>query len=778
MEGQKIMRKNKNSYTRTKQKNRVLRQFLPTYLIVFLVPLLMCSIYFFRIIGMLETDDFDMRQKELEHASDQMDSMIDDFESIGNTLTTNNYVNQMKYKGTEVWQSPNSYRLNELRDALPKVGLINQNVAHYFIFFDKSDLVINDKDIYTWEDFYNLYLREEGFGSFEEWKTYMLENSAVSGVSPEQNYTYRKTGEKKLFCFSKPLLASGVATSSSIWILFDRSAIENRMPALDENSIQYMKNADGELIYYAAGENVKENQEKVLSLVEGASGKNKETSNLKIDGKSYHLMSTASDSFGFSYSVLYADNVVKERMLSVLRIAFLIVLFSIFAGIWLSYLMSRKTVVPINDILSEIARVTEKSEESQPVLTSLKNNFSYLIKQNDDLSAVIKAQKPYLKTAFLLRLLLGDIDTEEEAVKRAEYVGLDHSGKKFGLLLFSFEMPWDTMDPELVTTCSLSLAEAMEKELPGSFCTNLGTNQTVLLLSLDPEEKETFHQRMEAHVEHMKEQMPSSISDHLFVYGSETVDHLTELSEAYRNSMGVNQYGIEQTEATIHWQVKRESGRIIYPSGMLETRLVSCVLSGDQDALHDELEQLMKKWVLGANMSPYLQQMMFEELQLIFLRMLGKVDAGEEELRPFYDGLEKNMGLPLMSQIQITLKLYRELCSFVSDRKQVQDVEGLMTEVIHFIRMNYADSSLSLTQAASMYSVSEPYLSTVFKNTQGVKFSSYVENVRIDRAKELLENTDLTVKDIAEKTGYTSANSFCRAFRRVTGMNTSEYRKK
>ena len=148
-----MMGKNQNSCMRTKQKNRVLRQFLPTYLIVFLVPLLMCSIYFFRIIGMLETDDYDMCQRELEHAADQLDSMIDDFESIGNMLTTNNYVNQMRYKGTEVWQSPNSYRLNELRDALPKVGLINQNVAHYFIFFDKSDLVINDKDIYTWEDF-------------------------------------------------------------------------------------------------------------------------------------------------------------------------------------------------------------------------------------------------------------------------------------------------------------------------------------------------------------------------------------------------------------------------------------------------------------------------------------------------------------------------------------------------------------------------------------------------------------------------------------------------
>ena len=164
------------------------------------------------------------------------------------------------------------------------------------------------------------------------------------------------------------------------------------MPALDTDSIQFIKNAEGELIYYAAGENITQEQEEVMSLVENASA------NPKLNGKRYHLMSSSSDKYGFTYSVLYADNVVKQRMVSVFMIAFLIVLCSILAGIVLSYLMSKKTVVPINDILSELAKVMEKSEDRQPVFTSLKNNFSYLVKRNVDLSAMIEDQKPYLRT--------------------------------------------------------------------------------------------------------------------------------------------------------------------------------------------------------------------------------------------------------------------------------------------------------------------------------------------------------------------------------------------
>ena len=62
-----------------------------------------------------------------------------------------------------------------------------------------------------------------------------------------------------------------------------------------------------------------------MSLVENASA------NPKLNGKRYHLMSSSSDKYGFTYSVLYADNVVKQMMVSVFMIAFLIVLCSILA---------------------------------------------------------------------------------------------------------------------------------------------------------------------------------------------------------------------------------------------------------------------------------------------------------------------------------------------------------------------------------------------------------------------------------------------------------------
>ena len=84
---------------------------------------------------------------------------------------------------------------------------------------------------------------------------------------------------------------------------------------------------------------------------------------------------------------------------------------------------------------------------------------------------------------------------------------------------------------------------------------------------------------------------------------------------------------------------------------------------------------------------------------------------------------------------------------------------------------------MCLAGVADRFGISEQYLSSLFKQNQGINFSTYVEDVRIDKAKDYLKTTGLSVGEIAGLVGYGSTNSFCRAFKRVTGINASEYRK-
>ncbi len=101
-----------------------------------------------------------------------------------------------------------------------------------------------------------------------------------------------------------------------------------------------------------------------------------------------------------------------------------------------------------------------------------------------------------------------------------------------------------------------------------------------------------------------------------------------------------------------------------------------------------------------------------------------------------------------------------------------------VAHVQEYIHANYSDSSLSLDTAAEQAGISPSYLSRLFKEERGVSFVDYLNDFRVEKAKSLLEKTDLKVKDIAYQTGFNSMQNFFRIFKKHTGCSPGEYRQR
>ena len=115
------------------------------------------------------------------------------------------------------------------------------------------------------------------------------------------------------------------------------------------------------------------------------------------------------------------------------------------------------------------------------------------------------------------------------------------------------------------------------------------------------------------------------------------------------------------------------------------------------------------------------------------------------------------------------------LCTKCSEEKQ--DRKNKLAENIKtYVDEHYQDSSLSLTQLGIAFNISESYVSLIFKEHIGIHFSTYVEEIRIKHGAMLLESSFLTVREIAEQTGYTNEQSFRRAFKKVRGVSPKEAR--
>jgi len=102
--------------------------------------------------------------------------------------------------------------------------------------------------------------------------------------------------------------------------------------------------------------------------------------------------------------------------------------------------------------------------------------------------------------------------------------------------------------------------------------------------------------------------------------------------------------------------------------------------------------------------------------------------------------------------------------------------DDIITAAKRYIEM-HLDSSISLADVAESMFLSPAYFSRLFCSRTNMTFRAWMAERRVVRAQHLLEDTDLSVSEIAARVGYEEANSFTRLFRNATGMSPTQYRK-
>lgn len=112
-------------------------------------------------------------------------------------------------------------------------------------------------------------------------------------------------------------------------------------------------------------------------------------------------------------------------------------------------------------------------------------------------------------------------------------------------------------------------------------------------------------------------------------------------------------------------------------------------------------------------------------------------------------------------------------------RNKVSKNKEQSTDVIERAEIyinNYYNKAISLDDVSREVDISPYYFSKIFKEETGVNFIDYLTKVRIDKAKELLLSSDLSMKVICWKIGYSDPNYFSRSFKKMVGVTPTEYK--
>ncbi len=96
-------------------------------------------------------------------------------------------------------------------------------------------------------------------------------------------------------------------------------------------------------------------------------------------------------------------------------------------------------------------------------------------------------------------------------------------------------------------------------------------------------------------------------------------------------------------------------------------------------------------------------------------------------------------------------------------------------KVRDYIEAHYVDD-IALSDVAGLFGYSDVYFCKLFKQNFGKNFITFLNEFRMGKAKELLADQRINIKDVSTLAGYRDANYFTRIFKRMVGMTPSEYR--
>ena len=230
-------------------------------------------------------------------------------------------------------------------------------------------------------------------------------------------------------------------------------------------------------------------------------------------------------------------------------------------------------------------------------------------------------------------------------------------------------------------------------------------------------------------------------------------------------------------------------GKIIFPSDAKNIvssnigsiaghtrKLITALREGNTAALGSELKQTFK--TISRYNPKSIERVFPYYMEVIFAltRYLDEIGLEAEDIFGrsvnFYDEIYKFTTRDELNNWVSHIVLWTAECL---KEKEGDTLNRYVIMAREFIKKNYGEKTLSLKMVSEYVGLSENHLSRLFTKQTGNTFIEYVTELRIEKAKTLLKETNLKVYEVAEQVGFANAEYFSKVFKKVTGKSPNHF---
>ncbi|MCI7383963.1 MAG: AraC family transcriptional regulator [Hungatella hathewayi] len=506
-----------------------------------------------------------------------------------------------------------------------------------------------------------------------------------------------------------------------------------------------------------------------------------------------HLPSGAIRSIGEQEYYVYYSWLQDNRMVSVFMVpavyrermhnaAFrymvtVMIIWLLMAGPF-AYLMTKRLYRPMKELLRSLPTGQVKAE-SFDEYRIIEEAFSKIKKDSMIYREQLKKENKILSSHLFMRLMHGDITMTQEVAGILVESGFPEELDIYFAVYIQILLPYDEMINE----------DRLEYDQIHQIYTML-CNHTVQCLEamglqayLVPEDNTMSgiikggRERVEQCLNELIKTLKTDYSVEYKIAASSPCHTADELKRAYEEACEAAEYQLLRGEIhSLYFYKTEENAFPRKPNHQLMDdlrKLSNALIAENYDEAEQALDKIFKK--------DYPAEVSIEDLNRINRYVAETVILSTSHGGSSYEGEIRNCLKRYSFDKERYRDLYGQIQAFIEDVRNLEAVEKngekrKIDQIVFFIEEHYDDSSLSASMVAGQFQISVPWLSNLFKKELGVGFLDYVHKCRIRHAGELLRTTDMSVGEIAERVGYTSALTMSRAFKRYEGVTPKWFR--
>ena len=746
---------------RVRSKSYFYKYFI-SFLIMLVVPMLTTALIFVHAQGLVKEQIQIASRKTLNQFFERLDDTIEEGYNICVTIASNEKCKQYP-RYVNLKQGKTTYQTWEIRNLLSNYG--GEKYHDIFVYYPIDDRIISGtRSSLTLDLYYDIFYDDDKYEFREEFRAV-----AESEYGKPMLCSMKGKGIDSYLCIAMNQRGSGSKENSfTVVVVLNQNYVADVLQSVEEkeqSGISMLHDEKKEVIISTDA----------LGLSYGLDGyrENDVAFEDKVGEEKCIVQvrkSRVVDAY-YVYAVTYSY--FWERLFSLYIICGLGAFVSIAVGVFVAWEQTRKVYYPLEQMVSNLQRqgTAVYNDRINTEFEFIELLFDKEAKEKLAMNKSIRKGQAIKRDNFIYSLLNGSGENSTETKDIFHENGIDLCSDRFCVVVFDIECE-GILEYQMLLFVMANVYQELFERVGSGYIVSLSAGRCAILVNLKEDHgREDFMSALKEGREFLEKYYEITAT-----FGISSIQEgMLGIHAAYEEACVALKYRyLLGKECMIEFdQVKEREFKYLPASEAKLLYKVSEYLFGElvEISVSALLDEVMNDYGIdeGASLET-VECFKFETISVLNRVM---TQGG------YWSDQWKGMVMELLNRVTLEefKEKFAELLSALYQKQQEKVKEkDVCTQAYEYIEAHYIEEQLSLNLLGEIFGIAPSYLSKLFKEKYQISIPNFISQTRINGAKLLLRNTNRSIREIAEDSGFLSSSVFVKTFKKLEGITPGVYR--